>query len=65
VGFKAQRIDHMKVKIKRWHGVAIWKWDIADEEVNFIFPKLIRIIYRYVFRFVVFAECLMKLAVLE
>jgi hypothetical protein len=37
VGFKAQRIDHMKVKIKRWHGVAIWKWDIADEEVNFYF----------------------------
>jgi anaphase-promoting complex subunit 11 len=22
----------MKVKIKRWHGVGIWKWDV-DEEV--------------------------------
>jgi anaphase-promoting complex subunit 11 len=22
----------MKVKIKRWHGVGVWKWDV-DEEV--------------------------------
>lgn len=23
----------MKVKVKRWHGVAVWKWEI-DEEVR-------------------------------
>jgi hypothetical protein len=22
-----------EVKIKRWHGVAKWKWEVADEEV--------------------------------
>jgi len=21
----------VKAKIKRWHGVAIWKWDIDEE----------------------------------
>jgi hypothetical protein len=26
----------MKVKIKKWNGVAVWKWEI-DEEVSQIF----------------------------
>ncbi len=26
----------MKVKIKKWHGVAIWKWEI-DEDVSWKF----------------------------
>ena len=21
----------MKVRIKRWHGVAVWKWDVDDD----------------------------------
>ncbi|KAG5191878.1 anaphase promoting complex subunit 11 [Tribonema minus] len=21
----------MKVKLKRWHGVAVWKWDVEDD----------------------------------
>ena len=33
----------MKVKIKRWHGVMIWKWEI-DEDVcifdQFVVPYL-------------------------
>lgn len=24
----------MKVKVKRWHGVAVWKWEIVDEDVS-------------------------------
>ena len=24
----------MKVKVKRWHGVAVWKWEIIDEDVS-------------------------------
>lgn len=28
----------MKVKVKRWHGVAVWKWEIVDEDVSqFVF----------------------------
>jgi hypothetical protein len=27
----------MKVKIKRWHGVAIWKWGIDEEVCGFQF----------------------------
>jgi anaphase-promoting complex subunit 11 len=23
----------MKVRVKRWHGVSIWKWDVPGEEV--------------------------------
>ena len=28
------------MRVKRWHGVAIWKWDIADEEVVLAFFQL-------------------------
>jgi Anaphase-promoting complex subunit 11 RING-H2 finger len=24
----------MRVKVKRWHGVAVWKWEIVDEDVS-------------------------------
>ena len=30
----------MKVRIKRWHGVAVWKWEI-DEEVRYLYVFLI------------------------
>ncbi|CAI2166288.1 14571_t:CDS:2 [Funneliformis geosporum] len=23
----------MKVKVKGWHGVAVWRWDVPNEEV--------------------------------
>jgi hypothetical protein len=26
-----QSNSNMKVKIKRWHGVAVWKWDVDDD----------------------------------
>jgi hypothetical protein len=28
-------LSSMKVKVKRWHGVAVWKWEIVDEDVSF------------------------------
>lgn len=54
----------MKVRIKRWHGVAIWKWEI-DEDVscntaNYGMPFLNNSNFH---RFVVSAGCHMKLAV--
>lgn len=32
-----QVLTSMKVKVKRWHGVAVWKWEIVDEDVSFCF----------------------------
>jgi hypothetical protein len=28
----------MKVRIKKWHGVAVWKWEI-DDEVSYPFEE--------------------------
>jgi hypothetical protein len=53
----------MKVRVKRWHGVAIWKWDIADEEACFQFEE--KVFNLECCRFVVYAECLTKPAVPE
>ena len=30
----------MKVKVRRWHGVAVWKWEIVDEDVSILIRDL-------------------------
>lgn len=56
----------MKVKVKRWHSVAIWKWGI-DEDVSFCFsdnePNLLCIFMsscNLFYRIVAFVVMLLK-----
>lgn len=51
----------MKVKIKKWHGVAIWKWEI-NEEVTIFLDGNGRNSF---FRSAEFVECHLKLVALE